>query len=134
MTHGILQNSKDGNPDHKPFSRGDVIENTKYNSQLGSQGDEVRRQLSHIKPNHQHTKYPKTKAPSAIHYDEEDLDEYDQQRGQHMPIIEPKTPYQGTAETTEYYDNEEVPEPTELDLGETVNDADASLQNERITK
>lgn len=128
---GILQNSEEGAKDMstgKSFDRGKVKTNTDFNAKLGSEGEALRKKI-HAE-NHAHarnTKYPKTKAPSAIaagendevedeavHWNDREIREWDQTRGTREKIMEPNTPYLGTAADTEYYDADPV---DELDLG-----------------
>lgn len=113
------------------FNRKQVLKNTEFNSQVGIEGRKIREQI------HKQTlmsstlaeskkKFPKTKAPRAVErpsndstnvdFDEEELTNWDKQRGQTEKITEPNTPYMGTAANTEYYDEE----PEELDLGRSV--------------
>ncbi|GMM51268.1 hypothetical protein DASB73_022260 [Starmerella bacillaris] len=144
MPHGILRNENEATPSSGPvFNRKQVFENTELNAKLGSEGIELRERL-HKQPGSgpsNKTKYAKTKAPSALNLPKEDDDEeedavdeedknkdvnfnkqelaaWDEQRGQTEKIIEPNTPYMGTAADTEYYDED----PIDLDLGETVID------------
>lgn len=132
---GILQNkaTADGESPH-PFDRKEVLENTKLNAQLGSMGDEVRRELQETRAKspggHPKTKYPKTKAPQALHWDEKNIEEHDAERGLTEKITEPKTPYQGTAQVTEYYDEDDIP--AELDLGEAYTSEGPPVENSRI--
>lgn len=135
---GILHNKSDENAEKAshPFDRKDVLENTMLNAKLGASGDEVRKELEKARsksPSHpsNHTKYPKTKAPQALHWDEKGIEDHDLERGQTEKITEPKTPYQGTAQVTEYYDEDDIP--AELDLGEAYSSAGPPVENSRIT-
>lgn len=114
---GILRNEKAQKP--VQFNREDVRTNTEINAHLGEAGIQLREKLKGApKPQ---GKYPKTKAPSAlqhshkdeIKFDDQEIADWDAQRGQTEKILEPNTPYMGTATDTEYYDEGEVPE---LDL------------------
>lgn len=145
---GILQNaSSEGQPEFSSarFDRSKVLENTRLNSKLGLEGQQVRAQFgSQSSLGKTPRKYPKTKAPTSliVHEDDDDgeddedkkdarqdgkhdlqwdevgIKEHDLERGQTEKITEPNTPYMGTAESTEYYDEDEVP--PALDLGESV--------------
>lgn len=138
MTHGILRNENEGRKvDAKaPFDRKQVLSNTELNARLGEEGRELRERL-HSRPHSPlpadaapapggKKKYAKTKAPSALRrnkdgeldvsFNQDELSEWDKQRGQTERIIEPNTPYMGTAADTEYYEED----PVDLDLGGTV--------------
>lgn len=134
MPHGILRNENEAKPEQvRTFDRKQVLSNTEINARLGSEGIELREKLHNQPPSpviHEQgtgkKKYAKTKAPSAlkrdadgkldVSFNQQELSDWDKQRGQTEPIIEPNTPYMGTAADTEYYDED----PIELDLGKSV--------------
>lgn len=130
---GILQNNDEvakRSDGANAFDRGKVKSNTELNAKLGSEGEALRRRIHEQSQAHgRNTKYPKTKAPSAIaaggqddvideavHWNDGEISEWDKTRGSRERIMEPNTPYLGTAADTEYYDAEAV---DDLDLGVT---------------
>jgi len=135
--HGILRNENSAHPNEESsFDRAKVLSNTEQNAQIGEEGQLLREKLRHEKRANQSGRgeLPKTKAPSAlkdgemaedngftgsggVEFDEKEIQDWDQQRGQTEKIMEPNTPYMGTAKDTEYYDDEE-PVPEDLDLGD----------------
>lgn len=113
------------------FDRKQVLKNTELNSQLGIEGRRIKEQIHEQTVNSSaqaegKKKFPKTLAPQAlkrskdgftnVDFDEDELENWDKQRGQTEKIMEPNTPYMGTAADTEYYDDE----PAELDLGKSA--------------
>lgn len=137
---GILKNeSQKSEQEQNAFDRSQVLKNTELNAQLGIEGEKLRQSLRTQNQSQEdgvHKKYPKTKAPQAlrageldedegfvaskgdVEFNENEISNWDQQRGQTEKITEPNTPYMGTAADTEYYDEDPVPD--DIDMGGSV--------------
>lgn len=137
MTGTEKKDNASGMSKQEIFNRSQVLKNTELNAQLGIEGEKIREQIRAQNRAHegQKTRYPKTKAPTALKsnelsenegfanfkgvgFDEKGINDWDKHRGQTEKITEPNTPYMGTAVDTEYYDDDPVPE--DIDLSSAV--------------
>jgi hypothetical protein len=66
----------------------------------------------------------KEKTRNRVKFNEEELDEYDKQRGQKMKILEPKTPFE--------FSDQEKQEEVRVENQRKIDDFNARLEQEMI--
>lgn len=127
--------------DNTKFDRQKVLANTKANAQIHSIGSTIAKSHKSLEddvfqPEKEGHNNSSGKLPDHLKWDEANLYLTEQEKNATMKIDEPKTPYQGSLGSSEYYKDDDDLDGGDLLLGEPELSVanDPTIQNERIVK